>query len=130
MPFGKRQIEIGIMLRNAMFVNGVLCNSEAWHAITEKDIEELEVLDRSLIKYIIGAHPKVHNEFLYLETGLMPLKYIILNRRLMYLHNILKRPEDDLIRKIYETQKINPNKGDFVQLVKEDIIYIGMHLEI
>ena len=87
------------------------------------------MLDRSLIKYIIGAHPKVHNEFLYLETGLMPLKYIILNRRLMYLHNILKRPEDDLIRKLYKTQQINPNKGDFVQLVKEDFNYIGMHLD-
>ena len=67
-----------------------------------------------LIKYIIRAHPKVQNEFLHLETGLMPLKYIILNRRLMYLLNILKRPEDNLIRKICETQKINPNKGDFV----------------
>ena len=33
MPFGHRRVEVGIMLRSAMFVNGVLCNSEAWHAI-------------------------------------------------------------------------------------------------
>ena len=33
MPFGHRRVEVGIMLRNALFVNGVLCNSEAWHSI-------------------------------------------------------------------------------------------------
>ena len=60
-----------------MFVNGVLCNSESWHDITEKDIEELEVLNRSLIKYIIGLYPKVQNEFLYLETRLMPRKILL-----------------------------------------------------
>ena len=47
----------------------------------------------------------------------------------MYLHNILKHPKDHLIRKIYKTQNINPNKGDFVQLVKEDFNYIGMNLD-
>ena len=33
MPFGKRRLQIGLMLRDAMFVNGVLCNSESWHAM-------------------------------------------------------------------------------------------------
>ena len=41
MPFGHRRIEIGLMLRDAMFSNGILCNSEVWHNILEKHIEEL-----------------------------------------------------------------------------------------
>ena len=36
MPFGHRRIEVGIMLRDAMFVNGILTNSEVWHSITNK----------------------------------------------------------------------------------------------
>ena len=36
MPFGKRRLEIGLMLRDAMFVNGVICNSEVWHSISKK----------------------------------------------------------------------------------------------
>ena len=46
MPFGCRRVEVGLMLRNAMFVNGILCNSEVWHSISKKHIEELEVMDR------------------------------------------------------------------------------------
>ena len=35
MPFGHRRVEVGRILRDAMFVNGILCNSEAWHNISE-----------------------------------------------------------------------------------------------
>ena len=35
-PFGNRRIEIGIMLRDAMFANGIQTNSEVWHSIMEK----------------------------------------------------------------------------------------------
>ena len=38
MPFGHRRIEIGLILRDAMFANGLLCNSEVWHSITQKPI--------------------------------------------------------------------------------------------
>ena len=33
MPFGHRRVQVGLMLRDAIFVNGVLLNSEAWHSI-------------------------------------------------------------------------------------------------
>ena len=29
MPFGHRRVQVGLMLRDAMFANGILCNSEA-----------------------------------------------------------------------------------------------------
>ena len=45
MPFGHRRVELGLLVRDAMFVNGILCNSEVWHFISKKHIEELEVLD-------------------------------------------------------------------------------------
>ena len=72
------------MLRNAMFVNGVLCNSEAWHSRSKKNLEELEVMDRSLLQYIIGAHSKTQNELLYLETGLLNIeKKVISTQKIM-----------------------------------------------
>ena len=66
MPFGHRRIEVGIMLRHAMFVNGILTNSEAWHSITNQHIGDLEIMDRMLLRFIVGAHAKVQTEFLYL----------------------------------------------------------------
>ena len=48
MPFGKRRLQIELMLRDAMFINGVIFNTEAWHSVQLKHLEELEVIDRSL----------------------------------------------------------------------------------
>ena len=73
MPFGHRRVQVGLMLRDAMFVNGILLNSEAWHGITKKHIEKLEVMDRSLLKYIVKAHSKVQNELIYLEMGILKI---------------------------------------------------------
>ena len=129
MPFGHRRVEVGLILRDAMFVNGILCNSEAWHAISEKHIEQFEVMDRSLMKSIIKAHPKVQNEFLFLETGAIPIREVITNRRLMYLQNILKSPKTEILWKVYEAQKQTPVKGDWVELVKKDSETFNIELD-
>ena len=36
-PLGKYKLEIGLKLRQAMLVNGLLFNSEVWHAVTTQD---------------------------------------------------------------------------------------------
>ena len=84
-PFGHRRIVVGIMLRDALFVNRILTNSEVCHSITNQNIEDLEVMDQMLLCYIVGAHSKVQTEFLYLETGTTPLKQVITSRRLFYI---------------------------------------------
>ena len=59
MVFGHRRVEVGQILRDAIFVNVVLTISEAWHSITiKKNIEELKVMDSILNQYIIGAMQK------------------------------------------------------------------------
>ena len=90
MPFGHRRAQVGLMLRDAMFANGILCNSEAWHTITNKHIKGLEIVDRSLLKYILNAHSKVQNKCLYLETGALQIREIFMSRRCLYLQTILK----------------------------------------
>ena len=120
MPFGHRRVEVGLMLRDAMFVNGVLCNSEARHSITEKNIEDLQVMDRSLLRHITKAHAKVQTEFIYLETGAIPIKQMMMNRRMMYQQNILKRSPDELLRQVYEAQKENPVRGDWIKMINND----------
>ena len=40
-PLGQYRMEIGLKLRQAMFINGVLFNSEAWHSVTETEIKLL-----------------------------------------------------------------------------------------
>ena len=87
-PFGSKKIQVGLMLREAMFLNGVLHSSEAWHGLTATQIAQIELVDHHLMRTILGAHSKTPTEFLYLETGALPVKYVITSRRLNYLKHI------------------------------------------
>ena len=49
------------------------------------------------------------------------ISHIISQRRIIHLHEILTRKDNELIKRIYMVQKDNPTRGDFVQLVEEDL---------
>ena len=128
-PLGKHKLEIGLSLRQAMLINSMLFNCEAWHAIKEKDVRILESVDEHLLRSIVGAHSKTPLEFLYLESGAMPLRFIIASRRMSYQQTLLKRNDDELTKKIYKAQKDNPIEGDFYNLVKADWEMIGKEMD-
>ena len=47
---------------------------------------------------------------------------------MMYLQTIVKRDNDEITKKIYECQKRNPIKGDWIELVKKDFETTGMEM--
>ena len=127
-PLGSHKIEIGLMLRQAMLINGILFNSEVWHAVTEEDIKGLEKVDEHLLRSIVNGHAKTPLEFIYLETGALPIRFIIASRRMMYLQTILKRPDNELIKRIFKAQAEEPCQGDFVKLIETDFATINENL--
>ena len=82
-----------------MLINGILYNSEAWHGVTNAHIVKLEQLDESLLRGILNAHRRTAKEFLYLETGAIPIRYILAQRRINYLRHIYSREDKELIKK-------------------------------
>ena len=112
----------------ALFINGTIFNSEAWQGLSEDDLIILEKVDESLLRGICGAHSKIPIESLYLETGTIPIRFIIKNRRLSYLKTIIKRDPDELIREVYDAQKLDTTPGDFAELVLKDSIEISFDI--
>ena len=82
----------------------VLLNSEVWHSVTKVQIEDLEVVDKILLRNILQAHSKTGLEWIYDDCGKLNLKALIQIRRLMYLWHVLSRDEDELICRIYTAQ--------------------------
>jgi hypothetical protein len=78
-PLGQHKLEIGLKLRQAMFINGVLFNSEAWHDVMEEDMKALEAIDEHLLRSLVKGHAKAPLEFLYLESGTMAILHIVSN---------------------------------------------------
>ena len=124
-PLGKYRVEMGLKLRQAMLVNGILFNSEAWQGIDKDDIKHLEKIDELLLRSLMGSHKKTPLEFLYLETGSLPINFIISIRRITYLKTLLMRNNEELTKRILSKQFDNPTPGDFVELVKDDFTKIG-----
>ena len=108
-----------------MFVNGVLLISEVWQGLYSSHIKMLETVYHQIMKIICDGHAKMASESYYLETSAIPLKYLISSRRIMYLKKILSRMDGKLIKRVYTTQRDNPTKGDFIELVKENLESIG-----
>ena len=120
LPLAHWRIVAGLKLREAMFLNGTLLNSEAWQGVSDADIEMLEKVDEALLRGLLGAHAKVPIEALFLETGTIPLKSVLKSRRLCYLKTILGRDSEEIVKEVYNAQKDNPYPGDFYNLVKKD----------
>ena len=47
------------------------------------------------------------------------MRFVIAKRRLMFLWNILHRDITEIIRKVYEVQKISEMKGDWFETVRK-----------
>ena len=76
LPLGSKRIQVGLELRKSWLLNGILCNSEVWHSVSKQSIENLEAIDKYLLRGLVGAHAKVPLEHMYLELAVLPLTYM------------------------------------------------------
>ena len=95
-PLGSFRTQIGLVLRQAWFLNGCLFNSEVWSGYIDSDLSDLVIIDHQIMRLITNCQSKVPVEMLYLELAEMPIESIISVRRLLYLHEILSRSENEM----------------------------------
>ena len=107
-------------MREAKFVNAILTNSEAWHDVKMKHLDSLEASDTELLRKILNAHSKTAKEALYLELGIVPLRYHVSMRRFMFLWHVLRRGSNELINKVYSAQKCEVTKGDWAKIIEDE----------
>jgi hypothetical protein len=76
----------------------------------------------------VKGHAKMPIPALYLESGQVPKQFVLASRRILYLQTILKRDATELTSKILKAQVEDPFKGDFCQLVDEDVQMIHLNM--
>lgn len=124
--FGNFQFEVAVILRNSLLINGILTNAEAWYDIKKNELETLEKVDESLLRQVLEAPSSTPKEMLYLEMGLLPIRFIIMSRRLNFLHCILNENKDSLIYRFFKAQADNPVKNDWSETIKQDLESLGL----
>lgn len=118
---GYHFFETSVLLRESLFLNSILVNIEVCYGLTNEDISNLEIVDKILMRKILEAHSKTPTEALYLELGCIPIRFVIMSRRINFLFYILNRPENDLVRNFFEVQQKYPTKNDWVIAVQKDL---------
>ena len=119
--FGTHSIDIALVLRNSILLNGILTNSETWHNVSKTDIEEIERVDKLFFLKLFEVPSSTPAVSFYLETGSVPISVVIKVRRLMYFHSILRHTKNDLVKRVFKIQWNSPLQGDWVHLVKTDL---------
>ena len=119
--FGFYYFQMGILFRNSMLVNGMLCSIESLYGLKMHHIETLEKCDKSFFRQLFKSGACTPIESFYLQTNTLPVRHIIMGRRLMFLWCILQKSENELVRKVLEAQLLNPVKNDLCLQFKEDL---------
>ena len=124
--FGPHLIEIAVLLRNSMLVNGTLTNAEIWYNLSKSEIYEFEKLDILFFSKLFEVPGTTPHEAFFLELGILPVDAIIKARRINYLYSILKRDKSSMLYSFFVTQWNNPTKGDWTEEVKQDLEDFGI----
>ena len=74
-----------------------------------------------MLRRILNAHSKTPIECLYLELGIIPFRFQLMKRRIMYYQLIMKRDDNEITKAVVMRQKQTKLKGDFFIQVSHDL---------
>ena len=96
---------MGLLFRTSQLLNGILFNTEALFSITDEHVLLLEDCDKYLLRSPFNAEMGTPIESLFIETATVPLRFILQSRRIMYYWTILKKEENELVKRVFVTIK-------------------------
>ena len=109
-----------LVLRESMFLNGILTSCESWNYLTEKNLKILYDADIRMFSNIFSSSLKINHCLYFLETGKLPIRHVIAKRRLMFYHHILSRDDNEVIKQVYSAQRLKPVRQDWVLMIDEE----------
>ena len=118
---GYHYFKIALLLRESLFLNGILTNSEVWYGIKKSEIKELEALDKMLLRRILETPVSTPMEAMQLELGFMSISTLIKARRINFLHYLATRNESEMLFKFVMAQLDYP--GRMTGQIKSEKIY-------
>ena len=75
-----------------------------------------------------GAPISAPIENFFIETNTIPLRYILMGRRLMYYKSLMQKEETELVKEVYNSPKLLPVKKDWVLQLQKDLLDCNISL--
>ena len=126
MHLGEHYFKIAFLLRESLFLNGILYSSEAWYGLKDSEIHELEKIDNILLRNIFEVPQSTPVVSLYLESGCVRIRNIIKARRINFLHHLVNLKKKEMEYKFFKVQWDHPCPDDWTLQVKQDMLDLGL----
>jgi hypothetical protein len=104
----------------------MLCSTEALLGITQSHVDKLEQVDRIFFRRLFEVPRCTAIESFYLETSSIPVRFVLVSRRLLYYWSILQKDEEELVKKVFNAQKSFPVKNDWIHQIQNDLETCGI----
>ena len=127
--FGQHTMNVSLLLYRALFLSSVIFNSQSWRNLTEKNIAQLQSIQVRLLKKFLNAPSSTSNSFVFLELGVLPIRYEIHQRQLTFLHHIVNLNEDDPVYCLYENMKRLPGERNWFNDVVHSANTYGIDID-
>ena len=128
--YGKHTYKAAIIMREAMLIGSMLTNSESCINLTQQDLDfkRLQKPDTILQRKLLSESGNPSKVVILLELGILPVRYLILMKRLNFLRYILGESTTSMIKQVYSVLKEGGRNGDYVNLVQTDLQGLKLHM--
>ena len=125
---GHYHYEIGLVLRDTILVSKLVSSSEVWYNLTKKQVSKLEKVDEMFFRNLFSLAKSAPKEGMFIECGKMPIRFVIIMRRIMFYWSVLHRDENELLHKFLTAQQLSTSKTDWMQQVRKNISDLQLNL--
>ena len=126
--FGFHTFEIAMILRSSLLLNGILYNLETLFNLKQKHVELLEKCDKYFWQAIFNAPKSTPIEAFFIESSSMPIRFILMGKRVMFLWTLLNKNDNELAKMVFLAQRNIPTKNSWVENVKCDLLKLKKDL--
>ena len=104
---GKDSVETGLLIMEAIIMPTILANSETWTNLTKGEIDELEKMQKKVLRKLLGMPKTAPYWGMLAETGSWPMENRIEYKKLMLYQHLLKAEDKRLAKIVLRKQMIN-----------------------
>ena len=114
------QHEVSVLLKlyESIFLSSLLFNCQTWTNLRASDIKALTTIQLKYLKQSMKVPYGTPNNGVFLELGILPIKFVVHIRKLTYLHHILNLPDSDPVKELYQQQLLFTCQANWANEVK------------
>ena len=101
---------------------------EAFLYLKKKHMDQIEECDKYFMINIFNCPRTVPVEAYFFETSSIPIRFVLLGRKFMFLWTILQKSNDELVKRVFLAQMEFPSKNSWVSTIQRDLKECSIYL--